>query len=222
MPLVFICFGLSAQEASLDRAWNLFENDSLEKARTVFKELTDTPDMAQAYLGLSLVDAAMDESSTDLFDAYYQFYKSSKNPEPYITALWSVDYSEQTDAQVNYLNEVAANERGYLCASAYQSLGYHYRSVGDFTKSNMYFSKTGALKNWQLVGEFENISESGFDRDFGVLDHPEGDHVFKNKRGADVKWFKLKSSRYDNWIDFDYHFYISNAIIYRKSRRSRS
>lgn len=206
-----------AQDTSLEKAWNLFENDSLEKARTTFKELIESPDKAQAYLGLSLVDAALDENSDESFDAHYNFYKTAENPQPYITALWSLDVSERSDKEINYLEEVASKEKGYLKVNAYQSLGYHYRSTGDFSKSNEYFAKTGALKNWLLVGEFENISESGFDADFGVLEHPEADYVFKNKRGADVKWFKLKDSRYDNWTDFDYSFYITNSIIYAQT-----
>ncbi len=206
-----------AQDPNLQKAWNLFENDSLEKARASFKELIESPDKAQAYLGLSLVDAALDENSDESFDAHYNFYKTSKNPQPYITALWSLDVSERSDKEIKYLEEVAAKEKGYLKVNAYQSLGYHYRSIGDFSKSSEYFSKTGAIENWLVVGEFENISESGFDADFGVLEHPEVEHVFKNKRGADVKWFKLKDSRYDNWTDFDYSFYISNSVIYAQT-----
>lgn len=206
-----------AQDTSLEKAWNLFENDSLEMARAAFKEMVESPDKAKAYLGLSLVDAAMDENSDESFDSHYNFYKTSKNPQPYIVALWSLDRSDRKAKEVTYLEEVAAREKGYLKVMAYQSLGYHYRSKGDFSKAQSYFAKTGALKNWQLVGEFENISESGFDADFGVLEHPEMSYIFKNKRGADVKWFKLKDARYDNWIDFDYNFYINNSIIYAQT-----
>lgn len=206
-----------AQEAGLEKAWNLFENDKLDEAHAAFKELIDSPDKAQAYLGLSLVDAALDSQSDELFDAHYNFYKTADNPQPYITALWSLDRTNLSDKQIEYLETISEKEKGYLKASAFQSLGYHYRGQGDFSKSEDYFAKTGAIENWQLVGEFENISESGFDADFGALEHPESDYVFKNKRGADVKWFKLKDSRYDNWTDFDYNFYISNSIIYAQT-----
>lgn len=208
---------MAAQDTDIATAWDLFEKDKLEEARSVFKSLTDSPERAKAYLGLSLVDAALGSHDTEASEAYHAFYRYAKHPQPYIEALWTIKRSKRSDKEVDFLESVVKNEQGSLKAKALQSLGYHYRSIGDFSKSAGYFARTGALKNWKLVGEFENISESGFDADFGVLAHPEGDYVFKNKRGADVKWFPISDIRYDNWCYLDYHFYIENAIIYAQT-----
>ncbi|HKK39226.1 MAG TPA: DUF3857 domain-containing protein, partial [Cryomorphaceae bacterium] len=212
---LFAANSIQAQSESIKNAWDLFEQDKLKESKKAFEELLDTPEAPRAHLGISLVNAAL--GSEGLFYHYDQFYKTAENPEYYINALWSFDAGQRTEEEVLFLESVAANSKGTLKAKALQNLGYHYRSSGKMKKAGEYFNQIGAIEKWNLIGDFQNISESGFDKDFGVVDHPEADYVFTNKQGAEVKWFDLYAPRYDKWIDFEYHFYTSNSIIYAQN-----
>ncbi len=206
---------VQAQSENIKKAWDLFEQDKLKESREAFEEVLDTPDAASAHLGISLVDAALGKET--LFYHYDQFYKTAENSDYYLDALWSFDADQRTEEEVLFLESVVAESKGTLKAKALQHLGYHYRASAKMNKAKEYFSQIGAIEKWNLVGDFQNISESGFDKDFGVLAHPEAEYEFTNKQGAKVKWFDLYAPRYDKWIDFEYHFYTSNSIIYAQN-----
>jgi transglutaminase-like putative cysteine protease len=213
----FLLMGIftQAQSEQIKQAWDLFEKDKLKESREAFEKLLNTPDEARAHLGISLVDAALGSNKT--FYHYDQFYNSSNNASYYLDALWSFDNGQRTEAELEFLESVAEKYKGTLRAKALQHLGYHYRSSNKMKKAEDYFSQIGAIEKWNLVGDFQNISESGFDKDFGVLDHPEPNYEFVNKQGAKVKWFDINTARYDKWIDFEYHFYTANSIIYAQN-----
>jgi len=213
--LLFVSIIVQAQSEKIKQAWDLFEQDKLTESREAFEAALGTPDEARAHLGISLVDAALGADAS--FYHYNQFYKTAENAQYYLDALWSFDSGKRTDAELEFLESVAEKYSGTLKAKALQNIGYHYRSSNKIKKSKGYFSEIGAIEEWNLVGDFQNISESGFDKDFGVLDHPEPEYEFTNKQGAKVKWFDINSPRYDKWVDYEYHFYTSNSIIYAQN-----
>ena len=169
--LLFVSIIVQAQSEKIKQAWDLFEQDKLTESREAFEAALGTPDEARAHLGISLVDAALGADAS--FYHYNQFYKTAENAQYYLDALWSFDSGKRTDAELEFLESVAEKYSGTLKAKALQNIGYHYRSSNKIKKSKGYFSEIGAIEEWNLVGDFQNISESGFDKDFGVLDHPD-------------------------------------------------
>lgn len=198
------------------KGWEYFAKNDLEKARATFNSLLDGPQKSDAYRALSLLEAA-DGKGEKVLDYFIKFYDNASNPEPYLESLWSVGSGRKKENELTYLKSIAAKENSTLRALANQTIASHYYHSGDLKTALEYYAKTGAIREWSMVGEFENISESGFDKDFGVLAHPEKNHFFTNKRGVKVKWFNLVQPRFDNWVDFEYHFYTSNSIIYAQT-----
>jgi transglutaminase-like putative cysteine protease/Tfp pilus assembly protein PilF len=208
----------SSAQSSIDQGWKYFSTNEMEKAKQSFSEALKGPDGARAHLALSLVEAAVPIAQNEEgFNQYFEFYKKYENPQPYLLGLWSMTSGKRTEAEVEFLEMVVEREQGTLRAKALQALGHHYFSSGDFKKSQKYFAQTGAITQWSILGEFENVSESGFDKDFGGLSHPEEEHKFTNKLGVEVQWFDMKAPRYDNWVDMQYFFYASDAIIYAQN-----
>lgn len=216
LSLCVVIFITKAGNPDIKKGWEYFAQNELDKAKASFENALNSPEKAEAHLAISLTEAAAGDDEV-LFHHYYEFYKNATNPTPYIEALWSMHGGERTDEELEFLETVVEKENGKLKAQAYQALGSHYFSIGKTSKAIDYYKQTGAIGTWSLVGEFENISESGFNKDYGALAHPEKDYIFKNKRGVDVKWFDLKMPRIDNWVDYEFHFYISNSIIYAQN-----
>jgi tetratricopeptide (TPR) repeat protein len=79
------------------------------------------------------------------------------------------------------------------------------------------YNKLGDVHNWSTVGVFENISSSGFNKDFGPLQHPEPGYDFKNNIGTNVQWFNIPDARNDRWLDMEFHYNIDNSIIYAQT-----
>ncbi|WP_020537717.1 DUF3857 domain-containing protein [Lewinella cohaerens] len=219
LTLLFFCFftfSIAAQDA-LTVGWQHFANNDFDAARSVFETALNGPDKARAHLALHLVGAAESAESAATFQHFKKFYETSDNPTPYIMGLWSTNYGQRTDAEIDFLEELIEKEQGTLKALALQALGNHHYASNDSRKAVRYYEQTGSIEPWSVLGEFENISESGFDKNFQALAHPDNGFNFRNKWGVPVSWFDIKAPRWDNWVDMDYFFYAQNSIIYAQN-----
>jgi tetratricopeptide (TPR) repeat protein len=106
---------------------------------------------------------------------------------------------------------------GHLKALANLSLGGHLERVGKYDEAAKFYAQVGFVDTWQMVGEFDNISASGFDKNYPPIQQPEATAEFVNREGAKVKWFSPPAVRNDGWIDFDYHLRPNNAIVFAQT-----
>ena len=133
------------------------------------------------------------------------FYKKSPNPYFYVFALWSNKalvgaVGKKTSVeQVELMNTIISdkNAPGTLVGAANYNEKMHYFFSSDFQKANSYSDAVGNIKEWQFAGPFENLSQSGFYKDYGLLEYAEPTAVFKSISNADVKWFthEIESKR---------------------------
>jgi len=213
-----------ANKDDLKKGWDAFKENDREKAINYFRGAAiDADTKAEANLGLAMTYRGMGKPDEG-FKCMMNFYKSSPNPYPYMYALWASaplfdGYGKQTKEQIALLNSIIADSRAnsLIKAMAHATLGYHYSAIGDFKKANAEYTHLGSINNWQVTGTFDNISASGYNKDFKVLENPKADAQFENKVGAKVSWFEVKDIRTDKWFDFNFHFLISNSIMYAQS-----
>ena len=213
-----------ASNADLKKAWEAFAANNRTEAVTLFKQAAQDPESkAEANLALSLISRD-NGNSADALNYFMEFYKSSDNPYPYTFALWTTscvnnNYDKKSKEQVTFLKMLATDPKANQCMQslANSMLGYHYQKSNDFKSSKEYFGKIDIVQFCQAVGQFENVSGSGFNKDFLVLANPTGTAVFKNKVGADVKWFNVKYIRNDKWFDFAYNFNSEDAVCFAQS-----
>ena len=216
--------GNAIAQTNLQNAWQAFFDNKREDARILFTTATKQDDLAaEAYLGLSLL-AHLDRSSAESFEEFKNFCEKSKYPQPYIYALWSTESINGTTVrrkpgEVAFLNAITQNKEydGMLAAMASSMIGKDFESRKQYDKADAEYNKIGAIGNWQITGEFENISTSGFDRKYEVIDHPEANAVFKGKHGAKMGWNNVTDLRHDKWIDFTYYTIADNSIVFSQS-----
>ena len=76
-------------QTNLQKAWKAFFENNRDEARTMFNQSLTQPDAAgDALLGLSLL-AQLDRTPAESFGYFQKFCAQSKNPQPYIYALWT-------------------------------------------------------------------------------------------------------------------------------------
>jgi predicted Zn-dependent protease len=225
LSLCFIFLSISNICANeLSEGYASFIKNDIKQAYQHFTAATLVPDTkAEAYLMLSLI-STVDKEQAIAFNYFLDFYKNSPNPDPYITALFHhrcvFGYETlKSKAQLNWLLELnkRAGLNSTLRADLYEETAKYYETIYDFKKSRENLSKIGAVMDWQIVGDFENISASGFDKDYGPIHHPEPEAVFKNKINAEVKWFDLYKQIPGKWIDFTNNFYCINTLVFAQT-----
>ncbi len=215
---------LSANKDVLKQGWDAFNKNDRKDAKDLFQKAAGDGDAkAEAKLALALAWWSEDKDEEG-FKALQDFVATSGNPYPYLYALWTSpiafeNYTKKSEDRLKLLKELADEPKtnGTIHAMAHSMLGKHYETAGNFRKAEEEYAQTGTIDHWQVLGTFDNISGSGFNKDFGALAHPEPDAVFKNKVDADVKWFTPPSERSDRWFDFDYYFSIHNSIMYAQT-----
>ncbi|MFL5766041.1 MAG: DUF3857 domain-containing protein [Bacteroidia bacterium] len=216
--------GRSMANDNLKKGWDAFLSNNRAEAMNIFKQAAKDPaSKAEASLALSMI--CRDNGDGDnAFRYFMDFYKASENPYPYTFAMWTTscvngDYNKKKKEQVDFLKMVSADPKANQCmkALANSMLGYHFQKSNDFKSAKEYFNKVDIVQFCQAVGQFENVSGSGFNKDFGVLANPSASAVFKNKAGADVKWFNIKNVRNDRWYDFAYSFNSDDAVCYAQA-----
>ena len=213
--LLFSISSLYSQAQDLAKAWELLSQNKSTEAHRLFQEASSGSQALEAHLGLYFW-AVEYGSAEDQFEELTEIYKLAENPEPYLIALW-VRKPVDAEKEQALLKEIIEKHRGQLKAMALQHLGRNLENANQLTKAKEAYNRIGSITKWSVIGEFENISASGFDKDFGPLKHPEKDYEFTNKRGMKVKWFDLKGVKPDKWVDMEYYFYASDAIIYAQN-----
>jgi tetratricopeptide (TPR) repeat protein len=107
---------------------------------------------------------------------------------------------------------------GSLKSAAYYVNFWNYQAANDLPRSIKETAKMGAVgPDWQLAGPFENLSGSGYYKEFGPLQHPEGSAIFKSAASADISWFSPAAMCRDGWAFPFAHIRYSTAVVYAQT-----
>lgn len=212
-----------ANKENYNKGWTEFSNNNRTEARKYFNLATSEADSkAEAFLSLALLDWS-ESKDINALDNFQKFYESSENPYPYFYAMFSLPFMNTRkilpESQLRFYERIISDPKmnGTLKAMLHETLGQYYMDSNNLKKSKELFSKMGALSNWQVLGTFNNISGSGFDKDWGAVSKAASDNVFKNNVDAEVKWYTPPANKPNNWFYFDYYFQLNSVIVYAQT-----
>ena len=198
----------------------LNENKRTEAKRSLEALKADAKQGPDALLGLTLL-AINNSHFEEAFGYFQEFFYKHPDPYPYVYALWNTGvFSASSNKGISdvksFMNRLSNDPKANITlrAMAAENVADKLFGANKVNDAKDWYSKISEVRNWASVGAFENVSSSGFNKDYGVLAHPETDFSFKNNVGASVKWFTLPFVRNDRWWDFEYHYGINNSIIY--------
>lgn len=227
ISLIF-CVFISTQiySQNLKQGWEHFTNNEYDKSKAVFEKLslsTDPKVAFEAQVSLTIVSDYLKKPALTLSTFEKLSQSKEENINPYLFALWtdaltsnrSSDLKKSETILLNLNKNTALN--GTSKALVNQELKDFYKANNNFSKSELFASQTQSVSTWSIVGTFENISASGFDKDFEPIHHPEKEYTFTEKEGAPVNWFDLKNYKSGDWIDFSSHFDYNNSIIFAQT-----
>ena len=203
--------------------WEAFFKNDRATARAFFTKQAAKPSGAdEANVALSIL-TQIDRPQAEGFSYLTKLSASAKNPQPYLLALWN-DASNyegrvRTLQQLEFYKKLAERKDvdGSLNAMAYAALGGHYEAKKQYQQADQFYNQMGELENWLITGEYENISTSGFDKDYDVLTHPELGYTFTGKKNRKFSWRTVPYIRHDKWFDFTYYNSYKNALQFAQT-----
>lgn len=224
LSLFSIALTCSAFAQSYTHAISLLKENKRNEARKELHEVVSSDkDKADALLALCIMDAD-DENYLQGFHDFKEFFAVSPNPYPYVYSvekdgIFGSGECVYNDEVIEFLEKLSQDPKAgaTIQQSALDQVALKYRRHRDFKKAAECYKQIADIGNWSSVGVFENVSGSGFNKDFGVLQHPGADYTFTNKTGAPVKWFPLIDARNDRWWDMEYNYDVDDAIIYNQT-----
>ncbi len=203
----------------IQQAYTKLDSGKFSEAEQLFLKEQDSPEAYRADLGLFFLNF-MKENMNKAWEYYYKVLTSVENPAPYIFIILNGNFfnrivNEKDSKLLDILIKESKNkEDGFINALACESLGQFYLNHNDFEKSKEYFDKIGAIKNWSLIGPFENISASGYYQKYGPEIDFNTDTIYIGKNNKPVNWFNIDKLRNDYWIDCTLYFPTDNSIFY--------
>ena len=220
LSVLFLLFSIQILSASYEKGLESLKNDRIDSAINNFEKAIKEGDNAEKS---SLFLAILYEyHNSQAVKSYNYLKENTENYEYYITALWGSYFTKSTsnedDSFFEFLiDEVESVEYNQLKNNLYETIAHSYKSRANYDDAYEEFENVNNIHKWQVAGEFENISGSGFDKNFAPISNPEPDAVFKNNYNADVQWFNGNSFRKGEWFYLEYLFHISNSIMYAQT-----
>lgn len=216
-------YSLFAQN-TYDKAWkSLLDNerdDAIDQFTTVAAGTSS--DKNNANLAMAMINDGI-RSETVNFPYFQKYLQNELDPYMAASAVWYQQFAFQNRKlrkdQLSLLKKMLVDPKvkGTLKAYVLQTLGNHFKSQNDFKKANLYYGQVGAIRNWSLLGTFENISASGFDKDWPALIDADGSGKIFNKNGVKINWFELNAARVDGWVDLTRNFDFNNDIAFAQT-----
>ncbi|MGN6530892.1 MAG: tetratricopeptide repeat protein, partial [Ginsengibacter sp.] len=222
---LLICSYSAFAQRNYEKAWDALNKNNRIDAEKFLQQAMIDPATAQDAFITSIYLKTYNGKESNITDFASSFYGKAQNPYPYIYALWFNQavlgaYGKKTsDNQLKLIDQLIADQKapGTLVAAGNYQKGMHFLFSGDFDKAQTYYNEVGNIKNWQYTGPFENLSESGFYKDYGPLEHPEPSAVFKSQTNADIKWFVPPVEVKDGWTPVIYQFNKNTAVVYAQN-----
>ncbi|MEL6822191.1 MAG: tetratricopeptide repeat protein [Calditrichota bacterium] len=224
LVLLTILTALAAAKGSADvsvnAAWESWkENNTTEAEAHFLKALEKDPAHLRANIGLAYL--YQNDQNYDKAWSYYRNVLKHEDGPAYIFAGWNsgrmaLVQNDSTSGLINVFKEMSdkADKNDMLTAMAHQSVGDYYRNRGDLAKSDAYYARTKMIRDWQVIGPFENVSASGFNKTFPPEKDFNPKKKYSGKSGAPANWFTITKTRPDGWIDFRRYFSVQNAVFY--------
>lgn len=198
--------------------WAAFLQNDFKTARSLFTQAkNDAQSASDAALSLALVDW-LDGKYDDGFKNVQLFFDTANAPYAAFYAVSSLPIVNKYDdylpaEKLSFYQKMLTdkNLNGTLRATTNAILANYYRFINDDKKAVEYLNKLGTIDDWKILGSFDNISGSGFVKDWGAVQKAKTSDVFKNDVNADIRWYVPAARRFDRWFDFSDYFDITNS-----------
>ncbi|GAB4494374.1 MAG: DUF3857 domain-containing protein [Saprospiraceae bacterium] len=208
------------------KAWEALARNDRQTARQLLEKALKNPataaDAALTLLYLETFDGHEDQEKAA--DLWRTASKSLKDPYPYLFPLWFNSaviggYGRKSNDNLKLMKELMADPK---CPGTYKTaiqyaLGHHYRTKSDFEEMNKAWRASTSIVAWQFVGPFDNLSGSGFEKNYAPIAQPEPSATFKSTYNADIQWFTPKVQESESWITPSFYVRYKTGITFAQS-----
>src|SRR6185312_2531767 len=208
-----------------DDAWKALDrNDRKTAEQLLLKAMQDPKTAVDAYVTWVYLKSFGGKES-EISDFIPRLYNQVRDPNPYVFAMWFNgavlgSYGKKSGHQMQMLDRLLSDTavNGSIRAAAHYFKALHFEMSNEIGKAQREWEAMGAVTPaWDLTGPFDNVSGSGYYKDYGPLEHPEGGATFASFNNATVSWFTPPVMSKEGYTVPYPHFRRNTAIIYAQT-----
>lgn len=221
IPLL-ICFAsifVYSEGMSNKAGWELLLNNKVDSAKEVFSEnINNKSTAAEAYRALSVIS----EIRNQIDSISYYIYKSYSVDHD-IFALgarmstfhsWHYGINKKADKLYASLLKEIVDDGNIFSGQSASMLIQYYLNIGNIKNAQAVYNEMGVIDNWKVIGPFDNISNSGFNKQFGPELSLDSKKEYVGKDGNIVGWKDLVSPAPHPWVFMENHIDGYNSVNY--------
>lgn len=160
-------------------------------------------------------------------DDFLEILKKTKsvtdNPSAYYLFFWETAFKFNenglTKNQLSELKSLLKDKKidGSVKLKAKITLGNQSFLHNDFKTRNQHYAQIQNLINWSILGVFENVSASGFNKYLEPISKFKKTDQFINKKGKNISWFDTKKETKGSWLFIDNHINKENSVAFAQT-----
>jgi tetratricopeptide (TPR) repeat protein len=218
--LLLFSFSPAANSNPNSDGWHLLMDNKPYEAREAFKKNADSRDASvagEALRGLSEVCDFLGEE-TDAMRYSFKSGLTQKNAALFSAGIMNV-YSFRSGASASIKDGVTLltqlTKKNTIFTGEFQDLlAQRYGSDGDMSSARKIVATMASVKNWMMIGPFDNISNSGYNTIFPPESLIDFSKTLPGKDGNLTRWFPLANDAATGWIFTEEHSSATNAVVY--------
>lgn len=212
---------------TLGWAYYVFKNDVKEGAANLEKALEMNPGLYEADLLLGLLYKSKGEYEKALSHWLKCLDFDRTENAALIYYIRKLEFSLDTVKKIiaKYEHIIGSSKDELIKAHAYCCLGYYYGVLGDAAKAKEAYEKLGYIKDWLVIGPFDNKEKVGFNAVYPPETEVDLTKEYDGK-SIKVRWRKLIGTNLSQTVNFNSIFYPNEwaagyALTYVLSDRDR-
>lgn len=209
--LLFFLLFTNLKAELVDEGWKAWIRNDHETAKQKFTEaISENPDRALSSLIL------IEEQENNLNSAWLNFDKLVSSPKNYTYFNASVVNSffngntissKKTDKLFDRIIK-NPDRQGFSYVIAMEQKGDRLLAKGNYKKANeKFYNQLGFVKDWVLVGPFDNVSNSGYNEIFPPETENDFSKTYDGLNKIPVKWFVPSKFPHSPWINLNFNFF---------------
>jgi Tfp pilus assembly protein PilF len=224
MLVLLIAFINANAQSAYEKGWQQLNAGKVDESIVLFKEsVKESANKNNALLMLTLLHS-QNQQDDKAHKYFLEYFNSAEDPYATLYAIWKEGGVFGMDAKKNkeeiaLLKRLAADERNKSKLLGGTNYALLANELFSFNKSGSepYASEINSIADWSFLGPFDNVMNSGFNKDFGAVKYFKKDHQFASRYNAPIQWFDPVLASEDSYVFKNAYFLSSNSITYAQT-----
>lgn len=207
-----------------EQAWDSINSGNVPSAIELLEKATKNGQKQNdALLTLTLLHSQFQQDKK-AHSYFLEYFENESNPYSVLYAIWKeggvVGFgAKKNKEEIALLKRLAADERNKSKLLGGTNYALLASELFSFNKSGSkpYASAINSIVEWSFLGPFDNVMNSGFNKDFGAVKFFKRDHQFASRYNAPIQWFDPVLASEDSYVFKNAYFLSSNSITYAQT-----